>query len=362
MRVTSLIVAGAALLNAGTITVAAEGGFTLEGPPKVAFLYFNAKNDGGWTEAVDEARQKIETALKLKISYVENVGDDVAIIRPAAEKYIQRGYNIILGSSFGYSDTFKELAAKYPKIAFIDISGTTHGPNLGSVYGRSYESQYLCGMIAGAMSRTGNLGFVAPNPLGIVNWTINAYEMGAQKTNPKAVLHVVFTGSWDDPIKERAAASALIDQGADVLGQNLDTPTTQIVAQERGVYGTGMDRDFRQYAPKATLCSSVWVWDRYFIPELKKVVEGNWKPNPYGDFPGIASGGADIACCNTAVPKQVVDQVMAEREAIIKGKHVYAGPITDRDGKERVAEGKAIGDADLWKMDWYVKGVVTQQK
>lgn len=344
---------------AGT-AVSADEGFTLQGPPKAAWLYFGPKTDGGWTQAVDEARGKIEAALGLKIPYVENVPDDAAIIRPAADKFIQRGFNIILGSSFGYSDTFNELAQKYPQVAFIDISGTKHGPNLGTVYGRSYESQYLCGMIAGAMSKSGNVGFVAPNPLGLVIWTINAYEMGAKKMNPNATLHVVYTGSWNDPVKERAAASALIEQGADVVGQNLDTPTTQIVAQERRVYSTGMDRDLREFAPKATLCSSIWVWDRYFIPELKKVIAGHWKPNPYGDFPGIAGGGTDISCCNSMVPKEVVGKVMAEREEIIKGKNIYTGPLADRDGKERLAAGKVISDADLWQMNWYVKGVVTQ--
>ena len=358
MQLIFMLVAGLGLVLSGSAR--ADDGFSLDAPPKVAFLYLNSKNDGGWQQAIDEARVKMESALKLTIPYVENVPDDAAAIKPAAEKFIQRGFNVILGSSFGYSDAFNELAQKYPKTAFIDISGIKHGPNLGSVYGRSYESQYLCGMVAGAMSKSGNLGFVAAHPLGLVNWTINAFAIGAQTMNPKATVHAIFTGAWDDPVKERAAASALADQGADVLGQNIDTPTTQIVAQERGIFGAGHDRDFREFAPKATLCSSVWVWDRYFIPEIKKIAAGHWKPDPYGAFPGIAGGGTDIACCNSAVPKDVIDKVMAERDAIIHGKQVFAGPIVDRDGKQRVAAGAVIGDADLWKMDWYTKGVVTQ--
>ena len=241
------VVTGALVALAGPPAAA----FTLEGPPKIAWIYLNAKNDGGWQQAIDEARVKMEKELHTTIPYVENVPDDAAKIKPAAERYIQRGYNIILGSSFGYSDAFKELAEQNPKIAFIDVSGIHHGPNLGSVYGRSYESQYLCGMVAGAMSKTGHLGFVAAHPLGLVNWTINAYELGAQAMNPKAEVHAIFTGAWDDPVKERAADTALIDQGAEVLGQQIDTPTTQIVAQERGIYGTGHNRDLSEFAPKA---------------------------------------------------------------------------------------------------------------
>jgi basic membrane lipoprotein Med (substrate-binding protein (PBP1-ABC) superfamily) len=246
-------------------------------------------------------------------------------------------------------------------VAFLNAAGTTNGPNLQSFYGRTYQSQYLCGMVAGAMSKTGKLGFVAANPFGLVNWTVNAYELGAKLSNPKATTTAVFTGAWNDPVKERAAASALIDQGADVIGQHVDTPTPQIVAQERGVYGTGHHRDMREFAPKATICSSVWVWDRYYVPEIKKIEAGNWKPNPYGDFPTIAEGGTDIACCGSVVPKDVVDKVMAERDAIIKGKEIFAGPITDTTGKERVPAGQVLSVADLWKMDWFVPGVITQK-
>jgi basic membrane lipoprotein Med (substrate-binding protein (PBP1-ABC) superfamily) len=350
----------AASIAAIFVPAKAFAAFKLSGPPKIAMIYLNAKNDGGWQQAIDESREDIEKEFEINIPFVENIPDDAGKIKPAVERYIQRGYNIIIGSSYGYSDAFKDLAEKHPDVAFIDISGTQHGPNLGSVYGRTYESQFLCGMVAGAMSKSGNIGFVAAHPLSVVNWTINAYALGAQSVNPKAVVHAVFTGSWNDPVKERNAAAALIDQGADVLGENVDTPTTQIVAQERGIYGTGNDRDFRDFAPKATLCSSVYVWERYFIPEIKRIIAGDWTPNPHGAFQGIGQGGIDIACCNSVMPMDAVDKVTAARDAIIHGKQIFMGPIVDREGRQRVPAGQTITDPELWKMDWYVKGVVTQ--
>jgi basic membrane lipoprotein Med (substrate-binding protein (PBP1-ABC) superfamily) len=342
-------------------SVAYAAGFSLSAPPKIAFLYFADKNDGGWTQAFDEAKPKIEAAVGQKIPYVENVPEVAGKIKPAAETFISHGSNIIIGTAFGYSDTFKELSEKYPKVAFLNASGTTNGPNLESFYGRTYESQYLCGMVAGAMSKSGKLGFVAAHPIGPVNWTINAYELGAKQFNPKATTTVIFTGEWNDPVKERAAASALADQGIDVIGQHVDTPTPQIVAQERGIYGTGHHRDLREFAPKATLCSSVWTWDKFLSPELKKIEAGNWQPNPYGAFPGIKDGGTDIACCSAVVPKDVVAKVMAERQAIINGKQIYTGPMTDTSGKEEIADGKSLDDGGLWKMDWYIPGVIAQK-
>ncbi|WP_222613574.1 BMP family ABC transporter substrate-binding protein [Pseudomonas oryzihabitans] len=350
-----------ALMGLGTVAQADDEGFTLKGEPKIAMLYFTAKNDGGWTQAMDEARVKIEKELGLKIQFVENVPETASAIRPAAERFIKRGANIVIGTAFGYSDTFKQLAEQYPEVAFLNASGTTNGRNLESFYGRTYESQYLCGMAAGAASKTGKLGFVAANPFGVVNWTINAYELGARQMNPNATLTVIYTGSWNDPVKERAAAAALIDQGADVIGQHVDTPTPQIVAQERGVYGTGHHRDMRQFAPKATLCSSVWVWDRFLVPELKRVIAGHWKPAPNGALVSMADGGTDIAGFGDAVPKAAQEKILAERETLLKGKQIYAGPLSDRDGKERVAAGQVLSDPALWQMDWFVQGVTTQK-
>ena len=360
------LIAGAvcALATCGLPTLAAaeEGGFTLTGPAKIAMLYISPRNDGGWTQAFDEARQRLEGEIGQKIQYVESVPETASAIKPTVERLIQRGANIIIGTAFGYSDTFKELADKYPEVAFLNGSGTTNSHNLESFYGRTYESQYLCGMAAGAASETGKLGFVAANPFGQVNWTVNAFAMGAQQMNPDATVTVIYTGAWNDPVKERAAATALIDQGADVIGQHVDSPTPQIVAQERGVYGTGHHRDMSEFAPEATVCSSVWVWDRFLAPELKKIMAGNWVPAEHGALLSMEQGGTDVACCGKGIDEEEKAKIMAAREELLNGeKLIYAGPIADRDGNVKAAEGEALSDAELWSMDWFVKGVITQQ-
>lgn len=358
-----LVLLALALATSLTVAVGAASadGFTLRGKPSIAMIIFNSIHDGGWSQSQNEARLKVQEALHTHIPYVENVPEDAAQITPAAEAFIRRGSNIIIGTAFGYSDTFKTLAAQYPHVAFLNAAGTTNGPNLQSYYGRTYQSQYLCGMAAAGMSKTGHLGFVAANPFPLVIWAINGYELGAKAINPKATLHVVFTGAWNDPVKERAAASALIDGGADVIGQHVDTPTPMIVAQERGVFGTGHHRDMSEFAPKAVVCSSVWVWARYLVPEITKIEAGNWKPNPHGDFPGMAQGGTDIVLTKLLTPK-VRAEVMQARAEIIKGtRKVFEGPLYDTSGKLRVPKGQVPSDAELWKMEWYVPGVITQK-
>lgn len=360
MKKTSKRVAIATLSGLAMSLAAANSGqaqFAAEGDPRPAVILFGPSNDGGWSQAIDEARGRLETALDVRIPQAEEVPESATAIRPAAELFIERGANIILGSAFGYSDTFEALAAEYPEVVFLNPAGTTNGDNLKSFYGRTYETQYLCGMIAGGISETGQLGFVAANPFGLVNWTVNAYLLGARQVNPDAELTVVFTGAWADPVKERAAAEALIEQGIDVIGQHVDTPAVQVVAAEAGISGTGHHRDLSEFSA-ATQCSSVWTWDRFLEPEITAIASGAFEPAPFGAFLSIGDGAVDIACCGPAVSEELEAMVMAEREAILNGKHVFAGPLSDRDGTERVAAGEALGDGDLWGMDWFVPGVL----
>ena len=334
--------------------------FKLKGKAKPVKIYFNVKNDGGWVQAHDEARIKMEKALGMKIPYVEKIPEVASELKPAVDKFVKRGYNIIMASAFGYSDALKELAEKYPDVAFVNAAGTTNnGKNLMSYYGRTYESQYLCGMVAGAMTKTGKIGFVAAVPIGLVNWTVNGYLMGARQMNPNVTLTVVYTGGWYDPVKERAAAEALAEKGIDVIGQHVDTPTPQIVAGEKGIYSTGHHRDMSEFS-KSSVCSSVWVWDRFLTPTVKQIVSGKWEPSEYGAFEGLGSM-TDIALTDD-VPEDIAKKVMAERQAIIDGKNIWEGPIVDQSGKVRVPEGKSASVGDLWGMDYLIKGVIGTTK
>jgi basic membrane protein A and related proteins len=357
-----LVVAAALGFGVLTSAPAAADGFKLEAPPKVAMVFTGLRRDGGWDQAFDDARQRLEKAMKINITFVENVKEETGQFLPPVGKLIERGYNVIIATSFGYSDAVKAAAEKYPKVAFLNGSGTTNGPNLISFYPRTYEGHYLCGMAAGSMTKTGKLGFVSPFPFGVVNWTVNAYLLGARTVKPDATVTAVVTGAWDDPAKERAVAAALIDQGADVIDQHTVSPTPQIVAQERGVYGVGSQLDMRENAPKATLCSTLYTWDRYLEPQINKIAAGDWKPSAWGDFVTMKDGGSDIACCNAAVPKEAVAKVQEARNEIMAGKlQVFAGPISDAAGTVRVPGGKVLGDADLWKMDWFIPGVTMQK-
>lgn len=354
----TLLLALTGPLSLGAPKAMAEAGLTLKTPAKIAMVIYGPTYDGGWSMAFNEARLRMQDTLGMPIAYVDRLDENDARVIVAVERFIADGHNIIIGTANDFSGIFAKLADRFPDVAFLNAAGTTNGPNLQSFYGRSFESQYLCGMLAGLKSQHGKLGFVAAKELAVVNWAVNGFSMGVRKTHPGSVVKTRFTGNWADPRAEQLAARDLINQGADVLGQHVDTPTPQLTAQAMLAFSTGHHRDQSNLTPDTTLCSSIWVWDRYLVPEIRKIMAGGWVPAPHGALPDFKNGPADISINEELVPTAWIEKVMAVRQLLIEGKQIFTGPLKDNQGVVRLAEGEPISPQDLWHMDWLVEGAV----
>ena len=188
-----------------------------------------------------------------QIPYVENIAENATQITPPAENFIQRGYNVIIGTAFGYSDTFKELAAKYPDVAFLNAAGTTNGANLQSFYGRTYESQYLCGMAAGAHVEVRQARLRRRQSVRHRQLDGQRLRDGRQADQSE--------GDTDRGLHrrlERSGQGARRRRSARRAGHRRHRPACRHRRRCRssrrrsGIYGTGHHRDLREFAPKAT--------------------------------------------------------------------------------------------------------------
>lgn len=324
---------------------------------KAAFIYLGSVSDGGWTLAHDQARQAIEGQLGafLSTAYAEGVPEGAA--EQVIERYVRQGYNLIFTTSFGYMDATLAVARRYPDVVFMHASGIKTAPNVGTYYGRMYEARFLTGLVAGKMTRSNIVGYVAAHPTPTVVRGINAFALGVRAVNPAAKVHLVWTNSWYDAPKEREAAESLLDLGADVLAQHQDTPAVQQAAERRGRYSIGYNLDMRAFAPKAHLTAAVWRWEQLYAELAGQVREGTWKSGNF--WPGIESGVVDLAPFNEAVPADVRALVEARKADIIARRAgVFAGPIRDQAGRLVIEAGRAMTDAEILKIDFLVEGVI----
>lgn len=144
---------------------------------KACFIYVGPIGDAGWTYAHDQGRKKAEAALPwLETRYVESVPEAQAL--PVIDRFVREGCQVIFATSFGYMEAVLEGAKKYPNVIFAHATGVKRAPNVATYMADFYQVYYLNGLAAGALSKTGKVGYVAAFPIPEVKRHINAFTLG----------------------------------------------------------------------------------------------------------------------------------------------------------------------------------------
>jgi basic membrane protein A len=329
---------------------------------KAAWIYVGSADDAGWTAAHDAGRKYAAAHLgsKLQTTFKENVPEGPQTTQ-VIDDLVRDGNKIIFATSFGFQDAMAKAAAKYPDVKFEQATGSKLAPNLAEYYGAGEDSIYLAGMAAGAASKSGHLGYVGTFPIPEVIRDINAYTQGVRTTHPGATVKVVWTNTWFDPDKESKAAQSLASSGADVLGQNQDSPATGQVAKAQDLKWTGYDSDQQRFAPKSWLTGAVYNWGPYYTREIQAALDGTWKSHSY--YGSIKDGFTDIAPFGTSVPSSTRSKIEAKKKAIMDGSYYeFQGPLYDQSGALKVKKGDKLSLNDILGMTWFVKGVVGSPK
>jgi simple sugar transport system substrate-binding protein len=336
------------------------------GQVKVGFVYLTTPGDHGWTYAHEVGRQDVINHFgdKVTTTYVENVpeGPDAArVIRDLAKQ----GNDVIFTTSFGYMDPTLKVAKEFPEIKFDHITGYKRSTNMATGNIRFYEGRYVQGVVAGMMTKSNKIGYIASFPIPEVIQGINAFGLGLRSVNKDAKVSVIWVNTWYDPVKEADAAKVHIAEGADILAQHTDSPAMLQTAEKAGVHGFGQSSDMKAFAPKAQLFSSINNWGPYYISQIQALMNGGWTT---GDGPGHWAGNtwagmADDYLVLSAFENMPADVAKAAQKAaddIESGTNkIFTGPIRDNSGVEKVPAGKTLNDDELFTtLDYYVEGVV----
>lgn len=346
----------AAVLAASTLTSVAQA----DEPLKVGFVYVSPTGEAGWTYTHDQGRKYIEEKFgdKIETRYVESVKEGADAER-AIMQMAKSGYDLIFTTSFGYMNPTIKVAKRFPNVAFEHATGYKRAKNVGTYFDRIYEARYLTGVVAGHMTKSNVIGYVAAFPIPEVIRGINAFTQGLRSVKPDATVKVVWVNSWYDPGKEREAGDSLIQQGADILTQHTDSPGVVQAAEAAGKYAIGYHSDMSAYGAKAHLTAAVHNWDEFYVKRVQQVMDGTWKSENV--WKGINAGMTTIAPMSDAVPAEVQKEVLALKADIAAGKlHPFAGPIKNQAGEIVVKAGETIDDGTLLGMNFYVEGVQGQ--
>jgi basic membrane protein A and related proteins len=326
-------------------------------PVRVGFVYVGPVGDHGWTYRHEVGRRDVEAEFgdRVATTFVENVSEG-----PDAERVIRQlasgGNDLIFTTSFGFMNATERVARQFPDVRFEHCTGYKTADNLAVYNARFHEGRTVIGTIAGHMSQSGVIGYIASFPIPEVIMGINAFFLAGRRINPDLDLRIVWVNTWYDPGREADAARTLIDQGADIIVQHTDSPAALQVAEERGVHAFGQASDMRQFAPNAQLTAIVDDWSPYYLERVQAMIDGTWES--HNVWHGLKEGLVDIAPYGPAVPPEVAEEADAVKEAIIAGeRHPFEGPIRNQAGEEVVAEGETMSDEEVLRMDYYVEGI-----
>jgi len=335
----------------------------------MGFIYVGPKDDFGYNQAHFLGKEGLKS-LNIKTVDQASVPETTEVQEAMRNMIDQDKAAVLFPTSFGYFDPhILKVANDYPDIQFFHCGAmydaAKHPKNVGSYFGYIDEAQYVAGVVAGHMSKSGKLGFVAAKPIPQVLRNINSFTLGARSIKPDIKTQVIFTGDWSLPVKEAEATNSLIDQGADVITCHVDSPKVVMeTAEKRGVFTSGYHANQASLAPKGYLTGAEWDWTKVYTDYAKMIQEGKTLMN--GGIPHLLRGGykdgfVKISAFGSAVSDAAKKDAESARDKMQAGSLViYKSGLKDNTGKTVVPAGKDYRTTaiELESMNWLVDGVV----
>jgi len=319
---------------AGAVGGVADNNSSEKTKLNVTLLDFGPVGDHGWTyEAHVGASEMAMNLSFVSLSERENaVGPGAPQI---LREYARNGAKLIFCHSYNFIDAIKEVAPEYPDVVFMWGGGTEKlAPNAGVYYERIYEAQYLAGIVAGNMTETEKIAFVAALPTSQVIIGINAVAKGVSSSNPRAKVYVEWIGDWYDPGKERAVALSLIGKGCDIITHWSDSDATGQTADEMNIYFISFGSDVGRFSPRVYLTGAVWNWQPIMTDIVESVHNRSWDSRPGQDWwYGLAEGGVELAPFGDKVPGNVRSLVDEKQKDIVQKKMAIFPNIRDKELK-----------------------------
>lgn len=252
----------------------------------VAFIHELKPENSNWIRAHEEGIAHLEKIMgeQVVIQRFAGVGTGEMAQR-AMEIAIKNGAEILFTTTASLIKACRSVSARHPEVKIFNCSVCMPYTEIRTYYSRIYEGEFISGAIAGAVSNSDDIGYIASYPIYGVPAGINAFALGAQFTRPGARVHLKWSCTEGDPVNE------LREQNIRLISA-LDIPQQKC---QGGKWGTFRIRDDGQ---TELLASPYWNWGAFYVRITRSFLSREWDASVFGKredhavnyWWGIASG------------------------------------------------------------------------
>lgn len=318
---------------------------------KVAFMYDKTPQQSRWTYWHDLGRINLENALGDRVKTTVCLCDNAENFEIELERLIEEGNKLIFTISPLMLKAAMKESVKHPEAKILNCSLLASWKRVRSYYLRMYEVKFLLGMIAGALSESDKIGYIADYPIYGMVTSINAFALGARMVNPRAKIYL----NWFTQADFDKEHPFLDPEIRIISSQDIGAPNH---VTEYGLYVRDGDQ-------KTNIAIPVFDWSRIYESLARSVLNGTWKEQ--GDengakalnyWWGISSNAIDVIMSRRLDPsvKRLIELV---KEQMRQGEFfAFEGEIRDQSGEVRCAADARLSPADVITMDWLADNVV----
>lgn len=321
---------------------------------KIAFIYTKTTDTSSWAYAHELGRQYLEQVFvgKIETMAFENA-DTEAQVEAAIDEAVAAGCELIFTTATQMVNQSVRSAIQYPKVKIYNCSIKMSYSSICTYYARMYESKFLMGAIAAALSRTDRLGYVADYPIYGALANINAFALGAKMINPYVKIHLEWTKVEGNDAREK------LDQEGIVFVSDNDMITPQNASREYGLYAKKDDGTLEN------LATPIWDWGKFYERIIKNIFSGGSTESSaqkgkkaVNYWWGMSADVIDVIC-SKSMPDETARLIELLKTSIRSGEfQPFCGPLYAQGGILQCEKGECLGADEIITMDWLVENVI----
>ena len=321
---------------------------------KIAFIYTKTTDTSSWAYAHELGRQYLEQVFVGKIETMASENADTeAQVEAAIDEAVAAGCELIFTTATQMVNQSVRSAIQYPKVKIYNCSIKMSYSSICTYYARMYESKFLMGAIAAALSRTDRLGYVADYPIYGALANINAFALGAKMINPYVKIHLEWTKVEGNDAREK------LDQEGIVFVSDNDMITPQNASREYGLYAKKDDGTLEN------LATPIWDWGKFYERIIKNIFSGGSTESSaqkgkkaVNYWWGMSADVIDVIC-SKSMPDETARLIELLKTSIRSGEfQPFCGPLYAQGGILQCEKGECLGADEIITMDWLVENVI----